>query len=88
VCPSKGVLYPFADWKPNGPNLLDKPLKDFIVNPADLLWEWVKRLATSGEKANHGSWVKMFNLCRVLKTSISAVLTDMSSLDSLWNNDK
>jgi hypothetical protein len=22
--------------KPSGPNLLDEPLKDFIVNPADL----------------------------------------------------
>ena len=39
----------------NGPNLLDEPLKDFIVNPADLPWKWVKRFATSGERANHDS---------------------------------
>ena len=56
-------------------NLLDEPLKGFIVNPADLPWKWVKRLATSGERAIHGSWVKMYNLCRVLKTVIVAVLT-------------
>ena len=39
----------------NGPNLLDEPLKGFIVNPADLPWKWVKRLATSGERVNHDS---------------------------------
>ena len=33
-----GALYPLADWKPSGPKLLDEPLKDFIVNPADLSW--------------------------------------------------
>jgi len=32
-------------------DLLDKPWKDFIVNPDDLFWRWVKRLATSGYKA-------------------------------------
>ena len=40
---------------PSSPNLLDKPLKGFIVNPADLPWMWVKRLATSGERVNHDS---------------------------------
>ena len=40
---------------PSGPNLLDEPLKGFIVNPADLPWKWVKRLATSGERVNHDS---------------------------------
>ena len=40
---------------PSGPNLLDEPLKGFIVNPADLPWEWVKRLITSGERVNHDS---------------------------------
>ena len=35
---------------PSGPNLLDEPLKGFIVNPTDLSWKWVKRLATLGEK--------------------------------------
>ena len=84
----RGALYLLAYWKPSGPKLLDEPLKDFIVNPADLPWKWVKRLATSGERVNHGSWVKMYNLCRVLKTVIIAVLIDTSGLDSLWNNDK
>jgi len=69
-------------------NLLDEPLKGFIVNPAELPWKWVKRLITLGERANHGSWVKMYNLCRMLKTVITAVLTNTSGLDSLWNNDK
>ena len=39
----------------NGPNLLDEPLKDFKVNSADLPWQWVKRLITSGERVNHDS---------------------------------
>ena len=39
----------------NGPNLLDEPLKCFIVNPTDLPQKWVKRLATSGERVNHDS---------------------------------
>ena len=39
----------------NGHNLLDEPLKGFIVNPADLPWKWVKRLATLGERVNHDS---------------------------------
>jgi len=55
--------------KPSGPNLLDEPLKYFIVIPVDLPWKGVKRLATSGERVNHDSWVKMYNLYRVLKTS-------------------
>jgi hypothetical protein len=33
-----GALHLFADWKLSGPNLLYEPLKDFIVNPADLPW--------------------------------------------------
>ena len=40
---------------PSSPNLLDEPLKGFIVNPADLPWKWVKRIATSGESVNHNS---------------------------------
>jgi len=46
--------------------LLDELLKGFIVIPADLPWKGVKGLATSGERVNHDSWVKMYNLCRVL----------------------
>jgi len=74
--------------KPSGPNLLDEPLKDFIVIPADLPMKGVKRLATSGEIVNHDSEVKMYNLCRLLKTSILAELTVRSSLgDSCINGD-
>ena len=74
--------------KPSGPNLLDEPLKDFIVIPADLPRKGVKRLATSGERVNHDSWVKMCNLCRGLKTSILAELTVRSGLrDSCIDDD-
>jgi hypothetical protein len=35
----KGALYPLADCKPiAATNLLDEPLKGFIVNSADLPW--------------------------------------------------
>ena len=35
LCHSKGgFLYLLANWKPSGPNLLDEPLKGFIVYPA------------------------------------------------------
>ena len=54
--------------------MLDELLKGFIVIPADLPRKGVKRLATSGERINHDAWVKMYNLCRVLKTGILAVL--------------
>ena len=40
---------------PRGPHLLDEPLKGFIVNPTDLPWKWIKRLATLGERVNHDS---------------------------------
>jgi hypothetical protein len=45
--------------------LLDEPLKDFIVNPVDLPWKWVKRLAALGEKGKSQLMVKLYNLCRV-----------------------
>ena len=64
--PSEGGLYICAQRKPCGPNMLDELLKGFIVIPADLPRKGVKRLATSGERVNHDSWVKMYNLCRVL----------------------
>jgi len=59
-------------------------LKGFIVIPADLPWKGVKRLATSGERVNYDSWIKMYNLCRVLKTGILAVLTDKSGLGDIY----
>jgi len=68
--------------------MLDELLKGFIVIPADLPRKGVKRLATSGERVNHDSWVKMYNLCRVFKIGILAVLTVKSSLgDSCINGD-
>jgi len=70
--------------KPCGPNMLDKLLKGFIVIPADLPRKRVKRLATLGERVNHDSWVKMCNLCRVLKTSILAELTVRSGPGDIY----
>ena len=68
--------------------MLDELLKGFIVIPADLPRKGVKRLATSGERVNHDSWVKMYNLCKVFKTGILAVLTVKSGLvDSCINGD-
>ena len=64
--------------------MLDELLKGFIVIPADLPRKGVKRLATSGERVNHDSWVKMYNLCRVLKTSILAELTVRSGLGDIY----
>jgi len=71
--------------KPSGPNLLDKSLKDFIVIPADLPRKRVKRLATSGERVNHDSWVKMYNLHIIMfKTSILAELIVRSGLGDIY----
>jgi hypothetical protein len=75
-----------TDWlmKPSGPNLLDEPLKDFIVNPADLPWKWVKRLITSDKRVNNDSWWKCTTSAEC-KTGISAVLTVTSGLGPLQN---
>ena len=62
--------------KPSSPNLLDEPLKDFIVIPADLLGSGLRGRRASGERVNHDSWVKMYNFCRVFKSGILAVPTD------------
>jgi len=67
--------------------MLDKLLKDIIVIPTDLPRKGVKKLATSVERVNHDSWVKMYNLCRVLKTSILAVLTVKSGLGGSYTKD-
>jgi len=67
--------------------MLDELLKGLIVISADLLWKWFKRLITSGERVNHDSWVKMYNLCRVLKTSILAELTVRSGLGDIYIKD-
>ena len=52
--------------------------------PADLPWKGVKRLATLGERVNHDSWAKMYNLCRMLKTSILVELTVRSGLGDIY----
>ena len=78
MCHWEGGLYICLPSESNGPNLLDEPLKGFIVNPTDLPWKWVKKLATSGERVNHGSRVKMYKLYRVLKFVIIAMLMDTS----------
>ena len=36
--PSGRGLYIYLPSESNGPNLLDEPLKGFIVNPANLPW--------------------------------------------------
>ena len=66
IVPFGRGLYICAPGKPSGPNLLDELLKGVVVIPADLPRKGVKRLVTSGERVNHDSWVKMYNLCRVL----------------------
>ena len=55
LCHREGGLYICLPSESNGANLLDEPLKGFIVNPTDLPWKWVKRLATLGERVNHNS---------------------------------
>jgi hypothetical protein len=80
----KGALYSLANWKPRGPDLLDKLLKDFIVNHADLPQKWVKRLATSGERVNHDSRWKCTTSAEC-KTGISVVLMVMIGIGPLWN---
>ena len=34
-----GFLYLLVNWNPSGPNLLEEPLKDFIVIPACSPWK-------------------------------------------------
>ena len=64
LCYSTGGSYICLQSESNSPNLLDESLKGFIVNPTNLPWKWVKRLATLGERVNHDT-VKVYNLYRV-----------------------
>jgi hypothetical protein len=84
LCHLEGGSTSVCRVKSNGSNLLDEPLKDFIVNPADLPWKWVKRLATSGERVNHDSQWKCTTSAEC-KTVIIAVLTITSGLGPLQN---
>ena len=84
IVPLEEGLYIYAPGKPCGPNMLDELLKGFTMIPVDLPWQWVKRLITSGERLNHDSWVKIYNLCRVLKSRILAELTVRSGLGDIY----
>ena len=84
LCLSEGELYIRRPLKASGPKLLEEPLKGFIVNPADLPWKWVKRLAASGERVNHDSQWKSTTSTEC-KTGISAMLTVTSGLEPLRN---
>jgi hypothetical protein len=84
LCHLEGGLYICLSSESNGPNLLDEPLKDLIVNTANLPWKWVKRLATSGERVNHDSQWKCTTSVEC-KTVITAVLTVTSGLGPLQN---
>jgi hypothetical protein len=84
LCHLEGGLYIYLPSESNGPNLLDEPLKDFIMNPADLPWKWVKRLATSGKRVNHDSQWK-YTTSAECKTVITVVLTVTSGLGPLQN---
>ena len=87
LCHSEGGIYIYSPRKSCGPNMSDELLKGFTVISADLPRKGVKSLATSGERVNHDSWVKMYNLCRVLKTGILAVLTVKSGLGGSYTKD-
>ena len=65
-------------------NLLDEPLKGFIVNPTGLPRKGVKRLVTLGKMVNHDS---QWNCTTSIecKTDISAVLTVTSGLGPIQN---
>ena len=76
IVPSGRGLYICLSSESNGPNLLDEPLKGFIVNSADVPWKWVKRLATSGERVNHDSQRKCTTSAEC-KTSVIS--------DPVWN---
>ena len=82
LCHSTEGSYICLTSESNGPNLLDEPLKGFIVNPADLPWKWVKRLAISRERVNHDSQWK-FTTSAECKTGISVMLMVTSGLGTL-----
>ena len=46
IVPFDSGLYNYLSSESNDPNLLDEPLKGFIVNPTDLPWQW-------GHETNH-----------------------------------
>jgi len=83
----EGGIYICSPRQPYGPNISYELLKGFIVISADLPSKRVKRLATSSERVNHDSWVKMYNLYRVLKSDILTVLTVKSGLEGSYTKD-
>ncbi|WVZ94675.1 hypothetical protein U9M48_040540, partial [Paspalum notatum var. saurae] len=57
---------------------LGKFLSKFLLRKASMN-KW--GVANLGHNGNHGSWVKLYNLSKVFKTDISAVLTVKDGLD-------
>ena len=84
LCHREGRLYICLPSESNSPNLLDEPLKGFIVNPADLPCKWVKRLATSGERVNHDSYESVQPLQSV-KQVYQPCLRSRAALEPLQN---
>jgi hypothetical protein len=79
LCHTKGELYIRRLQKPTGPNLLDKPWKDFIVKPVCPI-----RPCKPRAYRDHDSQWKCTTSAEC-KTSISAVLMVTSGLWPLWN---
>jgi hypothetical protein len=86
LCHLKGGLYICLSSESNGPNLLNEPLKDFIVNPTDLSWKWVKRLVISGERVNHDSQWKCTTSaeCKTVITAMLMVTSGIGPLQNKW----
>ena len=73
-----GFLYLLANWKPSGPNLLDEPLKGFIVYPACSPWK-----CFGSYKPGHmgiTTHSESVQPLQSVKLGISAVLTVTSGL--------
>jgi hypothetical protein len=79
LCHTEGELYIRRLQKPSGPNLLDKPWKDFIVKPVCPLRPCKPRVY-----GDHDSQWKCTTSAEC-KTGISAVLTVTSGLGPLCN---
>jgi hypothetical protein len=60
----EGGLYICLPSESNGPNMLDEPLKDFIVFPCLLTFGSVLGVINLGIWATRLT-VKLYNLCRV-----------------------
>ena len=84
LCHLTGGSYIYLPSESNGPNLLDEPLKGFIVNPADLPWKWVKRLAALGERVNH-AYGESVQPLQSIKLVYQPCSRSRAALEPLWN---